>query len=307
MVNAITPNRAAAGKVYTGVISGSGFMNGLSVESTRPGLVTFSNITSLGATVSYQSNTSISLSFSQAPSQTGTYAVRVKNPNGQVSNPVTLEVIVSSTTSPTISQITPSSATKGQNYSGSIVGTNLFSGCWTEVQPPNLPTYIDVSAVGGKTTYKSSTELALTFSPVPNSAASGKYLLRVACRGRLYSNTVTFSVLNQTGGNTPKITSLSPVSATIGAAYRGTLTGTDFDPGAAVELKAPLIGTWVSLALLNSTTMPVQISRISATSISIYISTVPSSYMLVPLTGTHDLRVTNPNGKFSNSVKLTIK
>jgi hypothetical protein len=129
-------------------------------------------------------------------------------------------------------------------------------------------------------------------------------LLRVNDPANGISAPTTFLINNQSGGSTPVITSLTPNTAKAGSTYTGVFTGTGFDVGATVEIKAPIGTNYVPLSLLGNT---VTITRNSSTSLTLTIQNVPATIGGISLIGTHNTRITNPNGKSSNIVGWTIQ
>lgn len=203
--------------------------------------------------------------------------------------------------------LAPATATRGSNYKGTIAGNGFVSGSTVEITFTGLPTpsFADVTTLSGSVTYVSGKELTLEFKPVPTSFVQGAYQIRVKNPDGSLSNVYSFlQVKNQTGGLTPSITSFSPNIATVGKAFSGTFIGKNFASGAVVEVKAPVLGQFVPLNLLGST---VNIKFVSSTQIDLSLGTVPGTFTGISLKGTHDTRITNPNGQSSNTVKLIIQ
>ena len=162
------------------------------------------------------SSTQLTISLSAADQATaGTYAVVVTNPapGGGASSPVNFTV---DNPVPTITSLSPTSATAGAAAQTlTINGTNFLS--------TSTVTY---NGVGHTATFVSATQLTITLS-AGDQATAGTYAVVVTnpAPGGGVSNSVNFTVNN----SVPTITSLSPTSATAGAAAQTlTINGTKF-------------------------------------------------------------------------------
>ncbi len=226
-------------------------------------------------TPTFLSSTQLTISLTASDQATaGNYAVVVTNPapGGGASNSVNFVV---SNGVPTITSLSPPSATVGAAAETlTINGTGFVS--------TSTATY---NSVAHTATYVSSAQLKITLSAT-DLVTAGTYPVVVTnpAPGGGASNAVSFTV----GNPVPAITSLSPSSATAGAAATIlTLTGTKFLSTSAVSFNGAVHTT----------------TYVSATQLKITLSTSD-----LATGGTYAVVVTNPTpgGGASNSVNFTV-
>src|SRR5208337_4823753 len=204
----------------------------------------------------------------------GTYAVVVTNPapGGGASNSMSFAV---NNALPTITTLSPTSATAGAAAQTlTINGTNFLSA--------STVTY---NGVAHTPTWVSSTQLTITLS-TSDQATAGTYAVVVTnpAPGGGASNSMSFAVNNAL----PTITTLSPTSATAGAAAQTlTINGTNFLSASTVTYNGVAHPrTWVS-----------------STQLTITLSTSDQA-----TAGTYAVLVTNPapGGGASNSMSFAV-
>ena len=205
-ITGLSPSSATVGaSAQTLTITGTNFLSSSSV--------TYNNV---AHTATFVSSTQLTISLNASDQATiGTYAVVVTNPSpgGGASNSVNFTV---DNPVPTITSLSPSSATAGAAAQTlTIMGTNFLSS--------SSVTYNNVAHTA---TFVSSTQLTISLS-AGDQATAGTYAVVVTnpSPGGGASNSVNFTVDNPV----PTITSLSPSSATAGAAAQTlTVNGTNF-------------------------------------------------------------------------------
>ena len=205
-ITGLSPSSATAGAAAQMLtINGTGFLSSSTV-----------NYNGAAHTATYVSASQLSITLTAADqAAAGTYAVVVTNPapGGGASN--TLNFTVNNPV-PTITSLSPAFATAGAvGQTVTINGTNFLSS--------STVTY---NGVGHTATYVSATQLSITLS-AGDQATAGTYPVVVTnpAPGGGASNALIFTVNNPV----PGITSLSPSSATAGAAGQAlTINGTNF-------------------------------------------------------------------------------
>jgi hypothetical protein len=264
-ITSLSPTSAMAGAAaQTLTINGTKFLS----TST----VTYNSV---AHTPTFVSSTQLKITLSTSDQATaGTYAVVVTNPapGGGASNSVNFPV---NNSVPTISSLSPTSATAGAAAQTlTINGTKFLS--------TSTVTY---NAVAHTPTFVSSTQLKIILS-ASDQATAGTYAVVVTnpAPGGGASNSVNFTVNN----SVPTITSLSPASATAGAAAQTlTINGTKFLSTSTVTYHA----------VAHTPTF------ISSTQLTITLSAGDQA-----TAGTYAVVVTNPapGGGASNSVNFTV-
>jgi hypothetical protein len=206
VITSLSPASATTGAAAQSLtINGSGFLS----TSTA----TYNNA---GHTVTYVSSTQLKITLSASDQATaGVYAVVVTNPapGGGASNSQNFSV---NNPAPTLSSLSPSSATTGGAAETlTINGTNFVSS-----------STVTFNAVAHTATYVSSTQLKISLS-ASDLAIGGTYAVVVTnpAPGGGASSALNFTVNNPA----PTLTSLSPTSALAGTASQTlTLNGTNF-------------------------------------------------------------------------------
>ena len=228
-VSAASPNSADAGASKLNVsITGSGFVTGatakfgggITVNST-----TFVSATQLTATITIPTTattgaTSVTVTNVDGGSATGAGAFTI--------NPV-----------PTVTAASPNTADIGATgYNLTITGTSFESGATA-----SFGTGVTVNS----TTFVSSTQLTVNIS-IPTGATTGAKTLTVTNP----DGTKATKSSALTVRAAPTVTTTSPTSADVGAtAYKVTVTGTNFESGAAVSFGP---GITVNSTTFSSTT-----------------------------------------------------
>jgi hypothetical protein len=177
-ITSISPSSGLRGTNVTVTMTGTNFVSGSGTAVTiSSGGVTASN-------VNVQSDTSLTATFNIGSAATmGAYFVSVSTPNGGGSN--TVQFSVSSST-PTITSISPSSGVRGASTQITIKGTNFAASSPTVKVSPSGITVSNVSV-----TSDTSITATLTVSPTAN---LGNYFVWVASSAGGGSNNVTFAV-----------------------------------------------------------------------------------------------------------------
>jgi len=264
-ISALSPTSATAGAAkQTLTINGTNFLS----NST----VTYNSV---AHTATFGSATQLTISLSASDQATaGSYAVVVTNPTpgGGASNSVNFTL---NTPAPAISTLSPTSATAGTAAQTlTINGTNILS--------TSTVTY---NSVAHTPTFVNSTQLTISLS-ASDQATSGSYPVVVTnpAPGGGSSPAVNFTVNNLV----PSISSLSPASATEGAAAQTlTINGTNF---------------------LSSATVTYNGATHAATLVSATKLTIPLSANDQATAGNYPVVVTNPGpgGGASNSANFVV-
>ena len=265
-VSTLSPSSATAGAAaQTLAINGSNFLS--SSTATYNGVA---------HTATFVSSSQLTIQLSASDQGTaGTYAVVVTNPSpgGGASNSVNFTV---NNPTPTITTLSPSSADAGAAAQTlTINGTNFVSN--------STVTYNGVSHTA---TYVSATQLTIPLS-AGDQATAGTLAVVVTnpSPGGGASNSVNFTVDNPV----PTLTSLSPASATAGAAAQTlTLNGTNF----------------LSTSTVTYNSAAHTAKFVSATQLTIQLSAADQA-----TAGTFTVVVTNPSpgGGASNTQTFTVK
>jgi hypothetical protein len=266
----LNPNpMTALNSVQLLTINGSGFVFGSGLKATVGGTAY------QGSQVSFVNSSELLVSVNVGASAQG-LAVRVTNPNGQVSNSVSLTVNAP-TPPPAIATISPNPMTgsnSGQtltiNGSGFLPGLKLSIGgtAITANQLATLtPTALQVNVITGLTAHT--------------------YAVQVVNANGLMSNTVNLQV---NAPPAPAIASLTPnplSGAT--AAQVLTVNGTNFQSGAGLRVT-------VGSAVYTGS----QVDFVSASQLKVTVA-IPSGSKTLAVV------VTNPSGEVSNAASLTVK
>ena len=204
----------------------------------------------------------------------GSVTINVLNAGGILSNGVSFAINSQGSGTPTISTLSPSSATQGgAGFTLTVLGSNFAAGAAVLWNGSALST----SLVNGSQ--------LTAFVPAGLIALQGSATVTVMNPGGATSNGVSFVIGQQTSG-TPTITTLSPSSATQGgAAFTLTVFGSNFNVGAVVG--------W------NGSALPTGFVNSSQLSASVAASLIASA-------GSASLVVQNPNGGLSNTLTFVI-
>ena len=264
-ITSLSPSSATAGTAaQTLTINGANFLS----SST----VTYNSV---AHTATFVNSAQLTISLSATDQGTaGSYAVVVTNPSpgGGASNSVDFTV---NNTVPAITNLSPSSATAGAAAQTlTISGTNFLS-----------TSTITYNGAAHTPTFVSSTQLTITLS-TSDQATAGSYAVVVTnpAPGGGASSSVNFTVNNPV----PTITSLSPPSATAGAAAQTlTINGTNF---------------------LSSSTVTYNSVAHTATFVNSAELTISLSATDQGTGGSYAVVVTNPSpgGGASNSMSFTV-
>jgi hypothetical protein len=266
----LNPNpMTALNSVQLLTINGSGFVFGSGLKATVGGTAY------QGSQVSFVNSSELLVSVNVGASAQS-LAVQVTNPNGQVSNSVSLTVNAP-TPPPAIATISPNPMTgsnSGQtltiNGSGFLPGLKLSIGgtAITANQLATLtPTALQVNVITGLTAHT--------------------YAVQVVNANGLMSNTVNLQV---NAPPAPAIASLTPnplSGAT--AAQVLTVNGTNFQSGAGLRVT-------VGSAVYTGS----QVDFVSASQLKVTVA-IPSGSKTLAVV------VTNPSGEVSNAASLTVK
>ncbi len=264
----------AGGAQFTLTVNGSGFLSGATVLwNTTPLTTTFVSSTQLTATVT----TSLIASV-------GTASITAVNTNGSPSSALTFTI---SPPTPTISSLSPSSATAGGgSFTLTVSGANFLPGATVEWNGTALSTTFVNEAVMRRAplrTRASAGQPELTATVPSNLIASvGTANITVVNTGGSPSAAATFTI----NAPTPTISSLSPTSATAGGAqFTLTVNGTGFLTGASILWNGGGLSTTVVSATQLTATVPAGlIASVSSASITaINIGGTASSGVTFPI------------------------
>ena len=268
-ITSLSPASAATGSAaQTLTINGTNFLS----TST----VTYNSV---AHAATFVSATQLTIQLSASDQATaGTYAVVVTNPapGGGASNSVNFSVTAGNPV-PTITSLSPASALTGAAAQTlTINGTNFLS--------TSTVTY---NAVAHAATFVSATQLAIQLS-TSDQATAGTYAVVVTnpAPGGGASNSVNFSV--SASNPVPTIASLSPASATAGAAVQTlTINGTNY----------------LSTSTVTYNSVAHAATFVSSTQLTIQLSASDQATV-----GTYAVVVTNPapGGGASNSVNFSV-
>ena len=268
----ISPNSVAAGSSsFPLTVTGKNFVNGSQVMlGTAPMVTTFVNSTTLTA--------SIPASFVAKPG-TVQVSVTTAGPGGGPSNALPLTITSTGNPVPTLTAVSPNSATAGMPTAVPITltGTNFVPGADATWAGISLPT-----------TFVSSTQLTSVIPPgLVTTAGSVPITVVNPGPGGGTSGAVSFTIT--LAGNPPTLTSVLPNSATAGTQtpVSITLKGSGF-----VAASQAMFGT-----------APIATTFVDATTL---MATVPITLLNTP--GTVQVTVVNPGpgGGTSGQVPFTI-
>jgi hypothetical protein len=258
------PSAGAGGPAFTLTVNGSGFVCGSTVKFNGN-----------ARTTTFVSPTQVTAAIPASDIvNTGSYNVTVTNaaPGGGTSNAAVFTV---NNSIPTITSISPSSATAGgPAFSLTVNGTNFVSG-----------STVSFNGNARTTAFVSATQLTAAIL-AGDIATAGTYDVIVTnpSPGGGTSNAATFTVNNPV----PTITTISPSSATAGGpAFTLTVNGTNFVSSSTVSFNGNA-----------RTTTFVSATRVTAA--------IPATD--IATAGTYNVTVTNPSpgGGTSNAATFTV-
>ncbi len=254
-----TPQRSVTDQQVR--VNGANFASGLTVTITFPGGGTG---TLSGSQI--QDRTSTSFTMLVTLNGTGSWCIRVNNPNGESSSNFCFNVVTAQT--PTISSTSPTSPfSNSSNQNVNVSGSNFQAGMTVTVFFP-----------GGGSGTLSGTQLQnvtpTSFTMVVTLNLTGTYGIRVNNPSGLNSSTFNFTVR-------PSISSVSPSSPCVrGVDQSVTINGTGFQSGLTVTLFFPGSG---STTLTGS-----QIQGLTSTSFTLVVT--------LNIQGTYSIRINSPSG-----------
>jgi hypothetical protein len=254
--NGVQPSTIAAGSAaFQIVVTGSNFQNGSVVQWNANG-------TAQALTTGFGSSTTLNaLVPATLVATPGIAFISVMNPDKSVSNSITFTVAGSL---PVVTQLTPTSAAAGTaGLQLTVAGTGFSSSSVVQWNGTAIPT-----------NFGSATQLTATVSATLLQTVGMSFITVVNPGGSITSG-ATFTVAG------PTLTTISPTSATAGAASLAlTLTGTNFVTG--------------SVASWNGSALPTTVTN--ATS-----ATAQVSAAQLATAGTFVVVVTNPGGAVSGT------
>lgn len=218
----LSPSSTPAGTTgFTLTVNGTGFVSGARVLWNGFGIYT--NTTFISGT-----QLTAALSDSVLTSQ-GTATITVQNPDSSTSNGVmfTITAPVASNPVPSLTSISPTNATAGgAAFTLTVNGSNFISS-----------SVVQWNGSSRATTFVSSNQLAAAITAADIGSTSGPVQVTVfnPTPGGGTSSPLNFSI-NATSNPAPVITSVSPLSATVGgAAFTLTVTGSNFISSSVVQ------------------------------------------------------------------------
>ena len=271
LIASISPS-AAVGSTFTLTVKGTGFdASGAVVEIYQP------NGTFMGnGTVSSRTATQLVTTQSMAGAAPGSYVVKLKNPDGQRSNGVSLSLYDQVSVSPSSGNAGTVFSYTGQGFTGSY-------GVTSHLKRPDGSEF---------STKQIATDATGHFSDVINSTgfAAGTYeVWAIDNNTGIASAHVTFVVIGASVPP-PTLSSVSPPNV-VGSTFTLIATGTGFDTsGAVVEVYQPN-GSFMG----NGT-----VTNRSTTQL------ITTQSMAGAAPGTYTVRVKNPDGQRSSGVPLTL-
>ncbi|GAB2864154.1 hypothetical protein GCM10027044_26030 [Hymenobacter ruber] len=256
-IGTISPSSVTAGAAaQTLTVNGTNFISTSVV-----------NFNGTARTTTYVSGTQLTIQLTAADQATaGSYNVTVTNPTpgGGTTTPATFTVNPAATNNPvpTITSLSPSSATAGDPAQTLTVnGTNFISA-----------SVVNFNGTARTTTYVSGTQLTIQLTTA-DLATAGSYDVTVAnpTPGGGTTAATTFTVSPVTSNPVPTISSLSPNSATAGAASQTlTVNGTNFISTSVVNFN----GTARATTVVSGTQLTIQLTAADQATAGAYNVTV---------------------------------
>ena len=279
-ISSISPSSPTASTSnQTITVYGSNFQSGLTVTAYFPG----GGSTTLSGT-QIQNVTSSSFQLIITFANSGSWGIRVTNPDTQQSGTFSFTVSGSTAPAPAISSISPSSPTAStSNQTITVYGSNFQSGLTvTAYFPGGGSTTLSGTQIQNVTS--SSFQLIITF------ANSGSWGIRVTNPDTQQSGTFSFTVSGSTAP-APAISSISPSSPTASTSNQTiTVYGSNFQSGLTVTAYFPGGG--------STTLSGTQIQNVTSSSFQLIITFANS--------GSWGIRVTNPDTQQSGTFSFTV-
>jgi len=237
----VSPNTGTQISAVNVTLTGSNFVPGATVQVSGSG-ITVTNVSVTNAT------TMSALFTIMGGATLGTRDVTVTNPapGGGISGPQVFTVTMAPNPVPTLTQVTPNNGVQGATVNVSLLGTGFMSGSTVDVSGAGI-TVSNVVVVNN-------TLITAEFA-IAGGAAIGALDVTVTnpAPGGGTSASQTF-VVNAAANPVPVLSSITPNTGTQSSAVPVTLTGSNFVPGATVQVSGSGI-TVTNVSVTNSTTM----------------------------------------------------
>jgi len=224
-LTSISPSSGAPGANVPVTLTGTNFVSPATI------LISGSGVTSSAATVQSAAQITATIQIAGGATRTG-YSVTVKTVNG-ASNPVTFTV---AQPTPTLTSISPSSASLNTSTPVTLTGTNFVS-----------PATLNIAGSGvtaSGVTVTSSTQINATFNVAAN-ASTGTHNISVSMSNGTTS-AVGFTVNASSGGGSLPLSSISPSSGKTGTSVKVTLTGKNLTGLSAIPIQVTGSGITIS-------------------------------------------------------------
>ena len=273
-ISSVAPaNVAASAANQTLTINGSDFVNGASLVFDPP---TGVNINSDPAKLTFVSTSKITYQLNNG-NDSGGWAVRVVNPDGQNSGWATFTV-VASTPAPSVSSVAPENMpASAANQTLTINGSNFVNGASLVFDPPNG---VNINSDPAKLTFVSTSKITYQLN---NGNDSGAWAVRVVNPDGQNSAWANFTVVASTPA--PSISSVAPASMPASAANQMlTINGSNFVNGASLVFDPP--------TGVNRNSDPAKLTFVPNSKITYQLNNDND-------TGVWAVRVVNPDGQFS--------
>ncbi len=240
-LSSVSPNTGQQSSSVPVTLTGTNFMAGATVAVSGGG-ITVSSVSVVNAT------TITALFTISGAAAVGDRDVTVTNiaPGGGTSGAQTFTVTIALNPVPVLESVTPNSGNQGAAVNVTLVGSNFVFFSSVAVSG----TGVTVSNV----TFINSTTMTALFT-ISADASLGARNVRVGTTGPGggVSDAVTFTI-TQPPNPVPVLSSITPNTGTQSSAVNVTLTGSNFAPGATVQVSGSGI-TVTNVSVTNSTTM----------------------------------------------------
>ena len=269
----------------TFTLAGSNFVNGAAVQvAYRDSNYAFRDTNS---SPSFDSSSQLRVSIN-TQTTVDTWRIRVRNPDGKISNERTFEVTAPDLPSPTLNSISPSSVTGStSSRTFTLTGSNFASGA--SVQVAYRDSNYAFRDTNNAPTFDSPSQLRVSIN---TQTTADTWRVRVRSADGKISNERTFEVTSPDGPS-PTLGSISPSSIEGKNEDRSfTLRGNNFVAGAHVQAAFRSNG----YQFQDTRNAP---SVDSATQLTVVMNTQVA-------VDTWQVRVRNPDGKTSNAVYLEV-
>jgi hypothetical protein len=238
----ISPSTVARGTAATLVLTGSGFVNGVTAVDFGPDIA----VTSL----TVQSTTSMTVTMTMAPSASlGARTVRVINtsPGGGIASLVNALTVVNP--APTLTSLSPSLGGRGQSLIITIVGQGFISAV------TSVSFGADISVTSIIVDQFTQLRAFITISPTATAGTRDVIISNAPPGGGVVTLPSSFSI----GNPAPTITSVAPIGGTRGSSLDVTIQGTGFFSGVTSVSFGDSISI-NSVTVLDTTTLRANIS-----------------------------------------------